>query len=63
MKETETKHTDGEGSLDFEGALGMLKASLSLEYNPKNIPPIEAEPSFGSYSFLVSESSRTVCVD
>ena len=60
MKETQTK-PDGEGSLDYEGALDMLKTSLSLEYSPKNIPPIETEPSFGSYPFWCrSQAARFV---
>lgn len=57
----QTKQPDGEGSLDYNEALDMLKASLSLEYNPKNIPPIEAEPSFGSYPFWCrSQAARFV---
>lgn len=57
----QTKQPDGEGSLDYDEALDMLKASLSLEYNPKNIPPIETEPSFGSYPFWCrSQAARFV---
>lgn len=47
----QTKHPNGDGSLDFDAALDVLKASLSLDNNPKYIPPIETEPSFGSYPF------------
>lgn len=57
----QTKHPNGDGSLDFDAALGVLKASLSLDNNPKHIPPIETEPSCGSYPFWCqSQAARFV---
>lgn len=57
----QTKQPDGENSLDFDEAVGILKASLSLENNPKYIPPIETEPTLGSYPFWCrSQAARFV---
>ena len=55
----QTKQPDGDGLLDYDEALSMLKESLSLECNPKDIPPIETEPPFGSYPFwCLSQAAR-----
>lgn len=55
----QTKQPDGEGSLDYDEALDMLKASLSLENNPKYIPPVETEPTFGTYPYwCLSQAAR-----
>ncbi len=58
----QTKQPDGKGSLDYDEALDMLKASLSLENNPKYIPPIENEYAFytfGTYPYwCLSQAAR-----
>ena len=55
----QTKHPDGDNLLDFDEALDMLKASLSLENNPKYIPPVETEPTFGTYPYwCLSQAAR-----
>lgn len=59
----QTKHPDGDNLLDFDEALDMLKASLSLENNPKYIPPVETEPALGSYPFWCrSQAARFVWI-
>ena len=55
----QTKQPDGKGSLDYDEALDMLKASLSLENNPNYIPPVETEPTFGTYPYwCLSQAAR-----
>ena len=57
----QAKHPDGDNLLDFDTALGTLKASLALENNPKYSPPVETEYTFDTYPYwCLSQASRFV---